>query len=203
MDEKKTSRRDFLAKSALVGAGVVAASALNPLEAQAAPEADIYPRSIVHVGLTVTDIDAAIKWYTKVFGWTRLMDPAPSVANEGYMGELAANLYGPEFKKNKMAMLSTGNGCDVEIFEYVEPQSKKFVQEAKPWRPGWWHICVMDPDIEGLVKRIVANGGKQISKIWDTAPGTGLPFKICYTQDPWGNYIEVSSRSAEFMMGPR
>jgi predicted enzyme related to lactoylglutathione lyase len=203
-EDNLSTRRNFLTLS-VVGAAMAATSFMPTAYAQQVKtqKEEIYPRTITHIGLTVPDINAALKWYGKVFGWTVLMEPAASVAGKGYMGELAANLYGREFKENRMAMMSTGNACNVEFFEYIEPPSKKFMQESKPWKPGWWHICVLDPDIEGMVKRVVDNGGKQISKIWETAPGSDLPFKICYTQDPWGNYIEVSSRSAEFMMGPR
>ena len=28
-----------------------------------------YPRSFSHIGLSVTDLDAAVKFYTEVMGW--------------------------------------------------------------------------------------------------------------------------------------
>ncbi|WP_205254532.1 VOC family protein [Halorussus rarus] len=34
-----------------------------------------YPRSLAHVGLTVPDIEDAIRWYTEVLGWRRLKGP--------------------------------------------------------------------------------------------------------------------------------
>lgn len=204
---KKFSRRNFMKNSALMsmGAAVSMAMATNAVAApQPAPdEGKIYPRAVTHVGINVANIEEGIEWYTRVFGWTVLMAPSESVANEGYMGTLAADLYTKEFKKNKMAMLSTGNGCAVEFFEFIEPSTARNARKPEPWVSGFWHICILDPDIEGMVKRITENGGKQVSKIWHIAPGTALPYKICYTQDPWGNYIEISSRSADQIMAPR
>ncbi len=38
----------------------------------------VYPRSMNHVGITVTDIDAAVKWYRELFGCTVVMAPRAS-----------------------------------------------------------------------------------------------------------------------------
>lgn len=34
-----------------------------------------YPRSFSHIGLSVTDLDAAVKFYTEVMGWYLVMPP--------------------------------------------------------------------------------------------------------------------------------
>jgi hypothetical protein len=65
--------------------------------------------------------------------------------------------------------------------------------EYEYWRVGWSHICVVDPEIDGLTAAIVANGGRQISDVWELFEGQG--FKMVYTLDPWGNMVEIYTHS--------
>lgn len=163
----------------------------------------IYPHVIAHVGLTVPDIEAAVKWYTEVLGFTILMPPVPSVVGEGHFGNLGSDIYGPNFKSNLMAMLTSGNGVGLELFEFTEPSTQKCAaQEYGPWRPGYFHFAVVDPDVEGLVQNVIKNGGQRISKAWDIYPGQ-FPYQLCYVQDPWGNVIEIFSHSNDSVMAPR
>jgi hypothetical protein len=60
---------------------------------------------------------------------------------------------------------------------------------------------VVDPDIEGLAKRIADSGGKQNSAVWTLLEGE--PFQAVYCQDPWGNIIEIYSHSTELMYANR
>ena len=64
-----------------------------------------------------------------------------------------------------------------------------------------FHFCLVDPNIEGLAKRIIDMGGKQRSDIW--ALFEGEPFKAVYCEDPWGNLIEIYSHSTELMYANR
>ena len=41
------------------------------------------------------------------------------------------------------------------------------------WKSGFTHICITDPDIEGLCKKISETGGKQRSKVWEIVPDKG------------------------------
>ena len=63
------------------------------------------------------------------------------------------------------------------------------------WKTGIFHICLTDPEIETLAKRIDESGGKQRSKVWKLWPDK--PYKVCYCEDPWGNIIELSSHNYE------
>ena len=52
-----------------------------------------------------------------------------------------------------------------------------------------------ESDIDRLVARIVAEGGKQRTDVWAFVPGTDR--KLCYCEDPFGNVIEIFSHSYE------
>lgn len=54
---------------------------------------------------------------------------------------------------------------------------------------------MIDPDIEGLTKKIVAAGGRQRSQIWSLYPNR--PHSMTYCEDPWGNILEIYTHSYE------
>lgn len=161
-----------------------------------------YPHVITHVGLTVPDIEAAVQWYTDILGFVVLMPPVRSVAGEGHFGNIGSDIYTSKFKANKMAMLTSGNSVGLELFEFENPSTKEFTLEYAPWEPGYFHLAVINPDVEGLVQRIEENGGKRISKKWAIFPDQ-YPYELCYVQDPWGNVIEIFSHSNDSIMAPR
>jgi hypothetical protein len=68
----------------------------------------------------------------------------------------------------------------IEIFEYLDPKAERRINDNyKYWKSGFFHICVTDPNIEELCRRISENGGKQRSKIWDIAPSKGYKLAFC------------------------
>lgn len=64
------------------------------------------------------------------------------------------------------------------------------------WKTGTFHFCVQDPEIEGLVQKIVDHGGKQRMPIREYYPGE-KPYRMCYVEDPFGLIFEVYSHSYE------
>lgn len=148
-----------------------------------------WPRSINHVGLTVPDLEMAIDWYSKVLGSRLVKSPAVMEARVGHIGEIAADLFGPEFGKVRAAWLSASNGTALELFSFVKPAYEAPDNSYAYWRGGFNHICVTDPDIEGLAQAIEANGGKRQSKIWTFFDGK--PYRVCYCLDPFGFLIEI------------
>jgi catechol 2,3-dioxygenase-like lactoylglutathione lyase family enzyme len=155
------------------------------------------PRTLTHVGVTVPDAQAAVEWYHRVLGFQLLHEPNEYAAGEGYFGELVADMLGPHVKSGKIAMMDAGNGVGLELFEFTEPvpdkRSADENQEFYLHKTGTFHFCVIDPDVEGLAKRIADNGGKQRSAVWEFAPGIG--FYACYCEDPFGNIVELYSHS--------
>ena len=155
----------------------------------------VYPRNINHVCITVTDIDAAVKWYQDLFGCTVIMAPIAAADDGGYFAEIIEDIFGPGFGEMKLAHLATGDGVGIELFQFANPKSERREDNFEYWKTGIFHICLTDPEIETLAKRIDESGGKQRSKVWKLWPDK--PYKVCYCEDPWGNIIELSSHSYE------
>lgn len=154
------------------------------------------PRAIAHLGITVPDLDAAVDWYRRVLGFRPIGPPGETViADGGHMAEVCGDIFGAGLKAFKTAHLSTGNGVALELLEFTDPAVEPPADNFEYWRGGFSHLCVIDPDIDGLAERIVANGGRQRSKVW--AMFEGDPYKVVYCEDPFGNIVEIYTHSNE------
>lgn len=147
-----------------------------------------------HVGVTVPDIEEAIEWYVDVLGWTLLKGPRSSRGGEGFGGRRAVDLLG-EYQEMKVAHLMTGNGIGIEFFEFDETDSS---QEHNPKQAGFFHICVVDPDVEDLATRIDQHGGNHYAEVWRLYENDD-EYLLTYCRDPFGNMIEIYSHPHEQM----
>ena len=155
----------------------------------------VYPRTINHIAVSVTDLDKAVKWYKEVFGFNVVNGPVEFEADESSLGIAARDIHGPNFRKMRMVWLSSGNQVGFEMFEYIDPKAERRIDNFEYWKSGFFHICVTDPNIEELCKRISDSGGRQRSRIWDVDPDKG--YKIAFCEDPFGNVIEIYTHSYE------
>jgi catechol 2,3-dioxygenase-like lactoylglutathione lyase family enzyme len=155
----------------------------------------VYPRTINHIAVSVSDLDKAVKWYKEVFGFTVVNGPVEFEADDSSLGIAARDIHGPNFRKMRMVWLSSGNQVGFEMFEYIDPKAERRIDNFEYWKSGFFHICVTDPNIEELCKRISDSGGRQRSRIWDVDPDKG--YKIAFCEDPFGNVIEIYTHSYE------
>jgi lactoylglutathione lyase family protein len=159
-----------------------------------------YPVSFSHVGITVPNLDHALDFYLNVMGWYHIAGPITVIENEdNALSRISKGIYGNGWQQFRFAHLSSADGIGLEIFEFAKNDASQSVNTA--FKTGVFHFCVQDPDIETLVKRIVAAGGKQASPITELAPGK-KPYKMVYTHDPFGNMIEIYTHSYELQNLP-
>ncbi|MFT7003443.1 MAG: lactoylglutathione lyase family protein [Sulfurimonas sp.] len=154
-----------------------------------------YPRAFSHIGITVPDLEKAVKFYKEVMGWYTIMEPTEVVEEkETAIGQMCIDVFGENWGSFKIAHLSTSDKIGVEMFEFknnTKPQAK-----FNPFETGVFHFAVQDPDLEGLAKKIVEAGGKQRMPIREYYPGE-KPYRMVYMEDPFGNIIEIYSHSYE------
>ena len=159
------------------------------------PKPTTYPKSFSHIGITVPDIHLAVKFYTETMGWYVIMEPSKvKEETESAIGQMCMDVFGECWDYFEIAHLSTSDGIGIELFSFSKTENKK--PEFNPFQTGLFHFCVQDPDIEGLVEKIVAHGGKQRMPIREYYPGE-KPFRMCYVEDPFGIVFEVYSHSYE------
>ncbi|WP_459210414.1 lactoylglutathione lyase family protein [Aquimarina rhabdastrellae] len=158
-------------------------------------ETSRYPKSFSHIGITVPDLQKAVKFYSEVMGWYIIMEPAIiQEEKETAIGQMCIDVFGEGWGSFEIAHLSTSDGIGIELFSF--PNAKTTAPEFNPFNTGLFHFCVQDPDIEGLVNKIVAAGGKQRMPIRSYYPNE-KPYKMCYVEDPFGIVFEVYTHSYE------
>ncbi|MCB4797781.1 lactoylglutathione lyase family protein [Neotamlana laminarinivorans] len=154
-----------------------------------------YPKTFSHIGITVPDIDEAVKFYTEVMGFYVIIEPTViKEENKTAIGKMCIDVFGKGWQSFKIAHLSSGDKIGFELFEFKE--SKELKPNFEPFRTGLFHFSVQDPDVEGLVKNIVKAGGKQRMPIREYYPGE-KPYRMCYVEDPFGIVFEIYSHSYE------
>jgi len=153
-------------------------------------------RAANHIGLTVGNLDAAVRFYKEALGCRLLAGPFPLVPDDTHFGMLGKAIYGADMRRGTFAHLVLGNGVGLELFQFEDPEANK---PATPpyWRNGYHHMALTAPDIDALAAAIEKHGGKRRTPTFEVFPGTGK--KLCYCEDPFGNWIEIFSHAYEDM----
>jgi catechol 2,3-dioxygenase-like lactoylglutathione lyase family enzyme len=150
-------------------------------------------RGMDHVGITVSDIDEATRFFELAFGAEAIYDSV-SHSDDDVKGEEAEgilNLFpGTEIKAVRMLTLKHGPG--LELFEMKGPE------QNPPQRPsdyGIQHFAVHVDDMQAAIARFEDAGGKMFTSpqplMFPTEVGQNNYF--CYGRTPWGSVIELIS----------
>ncbi|MGR3634238.1 MAG: lactoylglutathione lyase family protein [Limimaricola soesokkakensis] len=153
-----------------------------------------YPRSFSHIGLSVPDFDAALTFYRDVLGLYVIMEPTEVVEDDSDIGRMCTDVFGSGWNRLRIAHMATADGIGLELFEMDGNHAPEDNLDFR--RHGTFHFAIQDPNVEGLVERIVAAGGKQRMPIREYFPGE-KPYRMCYVEDPFGIVFEVYSHSYE------
>jgi lactoylglutathione lyase family protein len=154
-----------------------------------------YPRAFSHIGISVPDLEKAVEFYTGVFGWYTIMPPTKiEEENETAIGIMCTDVFGSGWGSFRISHLSTGDRIGIELFEFPNAQNPE--NNFEYWKTGVFHFCVQDPDLEGLLEKLVAHGGKQRMPVRQYYPGE-KPYRMVYCEDPFGNIFEIYSHSYE------
>ena len=154
-----------------------------------------YPRNFSHIGISVPDLKAAVKFYTEVLEWYVIMEPTKIVEDDSPIGDMCTDVFGKGWESFNIAHLSTGDRIGVELFEFKNQENPE--NNFEYWKTGIFHFCVQDPDVEGLAQKIVDAGGKRrMAKPRFYYPGE-KPYRMIYMEDPFGNILEIYSHSYE------
>ncbi len=159
------------------------------------------PAPIGHIGVTVPDVDAAIEWYREAFGWELIAGPFDVDSAEGpEIAEQLRDVFETEAVAFRQAHLEAGPGLALELFEFRTPPTAA-ASGFEFDRAGPFHLCVVEPEIEALVARVEAAGGRRRTEIRPIFPGE--PYRFCYCEDPFGLAIEIATHPHAESFGGR
>ncbi len=154
-----------------------------------------YPRAFSHIGITVPNIEEAVKFYAEVMGWYVIMAPSTvKKERETAIGQMCIDVFGEDWETFEIAHMSTSDGIGIELFSFPNMDHKK--PRFSPFTTGLFHFSVQDPNIEALTQKIVEHGGKQRMPIREYYPNE-KPYKMVYVEDPFGIVFEIYTHSYE------
>lgn len=152
------------------------------------------PRSFSHIGLSVPDLDAAVKFYSEVMGFYIIMQPTKIVEDDSDIGQMCTDVFGAGWKSLRIAHLASADRIGFELFEFDGNEAPEDNLAFR--RHGTFHFAIQDPDLEGLLARIVEAGGKQRMPVREYFPDE-KPYRMVYVEDPFGIVFEIYSHSYE------
>jgi catechol 2,3-dioxygenase-like lactoylglutathione lyase family enzyme len=91
-----------------------------------------------HIGVSVPNLEEAVKWYKEILGFTTVKQTVEFAADDSLTGIAFKDIYGLKLKKMKMAWLSSANHTGFEIFEYVEPKAERRLDNFEYWKSGFF-----------------------------------------------------------------
>jgi catechol 2,3-dioxygenase-like lactoylglutathione lyase family enzyme len=154
------------------------------------------------VAVSCTDLEGLVSWYTRNLGFQiigKIRHFSRQHTPEAFTTIFTS--YPPSMRELKFAMLTSGNGVGLEVFQFIDPPPVVRTVDADSGfefaRVGFFHICVTDPNPEALLRAVVNDGGRQIGEWMDYGRYGLTGHRGVYMQDPWGNGVEVMSISVE------
>lgn len=151
-------------------------------------------KRVDHVSLTVPDMDAAIDFYTRVFGAELAYRMGPFDAAEIPRMESGkdwtdahVNVPGARLE---LAMLKWSDGFGMELFQYDLPADSV---KAPPRNCdiGSRHLCVAVDDLDATIAFLKEEGCTPMDGSIDMLDGPCEPSRSWYVLDPFGNQLEM------------
>jgi catechol 2,3-dioxygenase-like lactoylglutathione lyase family enzyme len=148
-----------------------------------------------HVGLTVPDVEAAVRFYCGVFGATELYRMGPFDAEElpplpdGRDWTAAhVNTPGARFR---FVMLQLGPSMMVELFQYDRPVDRE-TKLPRNCDLGGHHLALKVQDLGRAIQFLREQPEVTLMAgpiVISEGPCAGL--RVIYFLDPWGNQLEL------------
>ena len=138
---------------------------------------------IDHIGITVSDIEAAKQFFVDL--------GLELVGEDVVQGELVDRIIGLENVKSKVAMLRIPDGnVDIELSEFLTPASVDGSEGALVNARGIRHLCFAVEDLDGLVAKMTTRGATLVGEVVNYENF----YKLCYLHGPEGILLELAEK---------
>ena len=166
------------------------AAALLALSMLAAASAEIggplAVTSVETVGMTVSDMDRAVAFYTSVLTFQKVLD----VEVTGRPYELLHGVFGA---RQRIVRLRLGDEL-VELTEYLAPKGRAMPADVQPNDRVFQHIAIIVRDMDAAYQRLRQHGVQHAStgpqRLPDWNPNAG-GIRAYYFRDPDSHFLEV------------
>lgn len=139
-------------------------------------------RGIHHPSLATDNLEMLLSFYRDLLGFEVISSFGWESGSE--LSDLAGQITGVPNSTARSALLKAGNAF-LEIFEFTKPLSKR-ATPPQPWTKGIAHICLDSDDVIADHARLEGAGVSFVS-----TPINVGPMRLCYCQDPDGNFVEL------------
>ena len=151
-------------------------------------------KRIDHVSLTVQDLDAAIDFYTRIFGAELAYRMGPFDAAEIPLMDdgrdwTAAHINVPGARL-EIGMLKMPGGLGMELFQYEAPADARKTP-PRNCDVGARHLCIEVEDLDAAIAYLADNGCTAMAGSIDMLEGPCPPSRSWYVIDPFGNQLEL------------
>ncbi|MFE4398607.1 MULTISPECIES: VOC family protein [Streptomycetaceae] len=140
-----------------------------------------------HVGISVSDLDASITFYTALTG----REPVA----QGTMHSVPfGKSQGLPVAKLRYATINLDNSLGIDLIQFQEPVGERTGGVAN--RPGSMHLCLRVDDFDAVYSRMKDAGygflGDDYTFIeGEVTPNAALGTRVAYFNDPDGTNLEI------------
>lgn len=143
-------------------------------------------KSVEAVGMTVSDMDRSIEFFSKVLSFERISDV--EVAGGEY--ERLQGVFGARMR---VARLKLG-GEVIELTEYLAPQGRPIPVDSRANDRWFQHIAIVVSDMDKAYQQLRAHKVRHVSTGPQTIPAsnkTAAGIRAFYFKDPDGHNLEI------------
>jgi catechol 2,3-dioxygenase-like lactoylglutathione lyase family enzyme len=148
-------------------------------------------RGMDHVGITVSDMDKAVKFFSEALGYKKVTEIGPINVDEGWRKTYHLR---QGSNPQRIVSLRGGNGSNIELFQFDSSNGSK----EQPYQDdaGWYHIAFYTDDIDKAVALLKSKGIRIIGEIFRNTEGPTSGESWVYFESPWGTQMELNSYPA-------
>jgi catechol 2,3-dioxygenase-like lactoylglutathione lyase family enzyme len=180
------TRRALVVVVALFTAGALTAPARAWSSRDGGPDVASSAPIVTSVGMTVSDLDRAVAFYTSVLTFEKVSD----VEIEGREYELLTGVFGA---RARIARLRLGTEL-IELTEFLAPRGRPFPEDLRANDRAFQHIAIIVSDMDAAYGRLrrfdVAHASTGPQRLPDWNPNAG-GIRAFYFRDPDGHFLEV------------
>ncbi|MDQ6818607.1 MAG: VOC family protein [Actinomycetota bacterium] len=136
-----------------------------------------------HTGLTVSDLDRALRFWCDALGGQEVFRQERS---GGYFEAIVCE---PGARVRMAQLELEPGGHRVELFHFDAPQAGG--HRLRPADVGFAHVCVATDEIDALLGRLETAGGTRMTDPVEIDAGVNAGGRAVYVRDPDGHVLEL------------